>query len=176
MNSRKVTYWMKNLIILCSRYDVALETNTKGVYRLLEFGKSCKKVQLFIHLSTGNHYHILAMHVFLQGSSWFLSLLVCIIYFLFTGIYGFFTPAYVNGQRQGRALENPFQMGYSIAKEKAESTPPLDIQAEFRLANKALQSFEIEFSNFPNCKLNKGVDSQKKIAQRMKDLGIERCH
>lgn len=117
------------------RYDVALKTNTRGVCRLFEFGKRCKKVQLFTHLST----------------------------------------AYVYGQRQGRALEKPFRMGYSVAKEKVESAPPLNIEAEFHLASKARESFEIEFSNFATCKLNKGLDSQKKIAQRMKDLGMERA-
>jgi len=67
-------------------------------------------------------------------------------------------------------------MGYSIAKEKAESAPTLNIQADFNLAKKALERFETEFSNFPNNKVNKGLDSQKKVAQKMKDLGIERCH
>lgn len=117
------------------RYDVALETNTRGVCRLFEFGKRCKKLQLFTHLST----------------------------------------AYVYGQRQGRALEKPFRMGYTVAKEKVESAPPLNIEAEFHLASKARETFEIEFSNFATCKLNKGLDSQKKIAQRMRDLGMERA-
>jgi len=87
--------------------------------------------------------------------------------------YNLFIPAYVNGQRPGQALEKPFQIGQSITKEKAEFIPPLNIQAEFHLANKVRESLEIEFSNFQNC--NKGlVDSQKKISQRMKDLGMER--
>ncbi|KAL9659440.1 hypothetical protein QQ045_024246 [Rhodiola kirilowii] len=34
------------------RYDVALNTNTKGPYRLLSFAKLCKKLQLFMHVST----------------------------------------------------------------------------------------------------------------------------
>eukprot|EP00253_Pinus_taeda_P021293 PITA_21293 len=112
------------------RYDVALETNTKAVTRLLEFGKCCEKSQLFMHIST----------------------------------------AYVNGQLQGRSLEEPFQMGYSIAGEKSASVPPLDIQAEFHLAKKALADFDNEFSNVENYKLKKA-----KVTQRMKDLGMERA-
>lgn len=113
------------------RYDVALETNTKAIARLLEFGKCCEKSQLFLHFST----------------------------------------AYVNGQLQGRSVEEPFQMGYTIAGEKsAYNVPTLDVQAEFHLAKKALEDFEYEFSNLQDCKLKKA-----KIAQRMKDLGMERA-
>lgn len=115
---------------LDKRYDVALETNTKAVIRLLEFGKCCEKCQLFLHIST----------------------------------------AYVNAQREGRSLEEPFEMGYSIAREKSASAPALDVQGEFHLANKALEDFENEFSNLESCKLK-----EAKIAQRMKDLGMERA-
>eukprot|EP00253_Pinus_taeda_P003808 PITA_03808 len=124
-------FLLKKLIQLKSyRYDVALETNTKGIIRLLEFGKCCEKSQLFLHIST----------------------------------------AYVNGQREGRSLEEPFEMGYSISREKSASAPALDVQGEFHLANKALEDFENEFSNLESCKLKKA-----KIAQRMKDLGMERA-
>ncbi|KAH9326783.1 hypothetical protein KI387_006961, partial [Taxus chinensis] len=34
------------------RYDVALEINTKGTCRILEFAKGCKKLQLYLHIST----------------------------------------------------------------------------------------------------------------------------
>ncbi|CAM8960787.1 unnamed protein product [Rhodiola kirilowii] len=34
------------------RYDVALNTNTMGPYRLLSFAKLCKKLQMFMHVST----------------------------------------------------------------------------------------------------------------------------
>ncbi|KAH9326767.1 hypothetical protein KI387_006945, partial [Taxus chinensis] len=33
-------------------YDFSLEMNTRGVSRLMEFGKRCKRVQLFMHIST----------------------------------------------------------------------------------------------------------------------------
>jgi len=65
-------------------------------------------------------------------------------------------------------------MGYSIAKEKSESSPRLDIQDEFLLTNKVLEGFDVEFTNSQNCKLENGLDSQMKIAQGMKDLGMER--
>lgn len=76
----------------------------------------------------------------------------------------------MNGQLQGRSVEEPFQMGYTIAGEKsAYNVPTLDVQAEFHLAKKALEDFENEFSNLQDCKLKKA-----KVAQRMKDLGMER--
>ncbi|KAJ7545775.1 hypothetical protein O6H91_08G009800 [Diphasiastrum complanatum] len=34
------------------RYDVAVDINTRGPLRLLEFGKKCPHLQLFLHLST----------------------------------------------------------------------------------------------------------------------------
>ncbi|XP_054811952.1 fatty acyl-CoA reductase 2, chloroplastic-like [Prosopis cineraria] len=34
------------------RYDVALNTNTKGPFRLLNFAKKCKNLRLFLHIST----------------------------------------------------------------------------------------------------------------------------
>lgn len=34
------------------RYDVALDINTKGVCRVLEFARRCKKLQLFLQIST----------------------------------------------------------------------------------------------------------------------------
>ncbi|XP_030970517.1 fatty acyl-CoA reductase 2-like [Quercus lobata] len=37
---------------LDERYDVALNTNTKGPSRLLGFAKKCKKLSLFLHVST----------------------------------------------------------------------------------------------------------------------------
>ena len=64
-------------------------------------------------------------------------------------------------------MEKPFHIGDN-------NNPPLDIQAEFHLANKTLQGLQIECSNFKNC--NNGPNSQKEIAQRLKDLGMERCH
>jgi len=54
------------------------------------------------------------------------------------------------------------------------SNPSLDIEAEFHLANKALQGLKIEFSDSQNCE--KRPNSQEKIAQRLKALGMERCH
>eukprot|EP01018_Ginkgo_biloba_P021071 Gb_18690 [translate_table: standard] len=114
------------------RYDVALNINTRGVSRLMEFARRCHRLRLFLQIST----------------------------------------AYVNGERRGRVLEKPFQMGDSIAKENAESTPFLDIQAEFELANKTLN----DISNLLNSKSHKVADTEKqRVAQIMKDLGIERA-
>lgn len=37
---------------LC-RYDVALNINTQGPRRVLDFAKRCPNLQLFLHVSTG---------------------------------------------------------------------------------------------------------------------------
>ncbi|CAM8892071.1 unnamed protein product [Rhodiola kirilowii] len=55
------------------RYDVALNTNTKGPYRLLSFAKLCKKLQLFMHVSTayvnGEREGVLLEKPFMMGDS-----------------------------------------------------------------------------------------------------------
>lgn len=35
------------------RYDVALDTNTKGAKHLISFAKKCKELKLLLHISTG---------------------------------------------------------------------------------------------------------------------------
>lgn len=35
------------------RYDVALDTNTIGPFRLMSFARRCEKLKLFLHVSTG---------------------------------------------------------------------------------------------------------------------------
>lgn len=39
------------------RYDVALNINTQGPRRVLDFAKRCPKLQLFLHVSTGTELH-----------------------------------------------------------------------------------------------------------------------
>lgn len=42
---------------LCFRYDISLDTNTVGPCRLMGLAKRCKKLRLFLHISTGiRHY------------------------------------------------------------------------------------------------------------------------
>eukprot|EP00253_Pinus_taeda_P000855 PITA_00855 len=122
------------------RYDVALDINTRGISRLLAFVNSCKKLQLFLQIST----------------------------------------AYVNGQRQGRVAEKPFQMGDSITREKAqlalhESPPILDIEGEFDLAKKTLEALENETSNLHKSNGQRSLDGEKHVTQAMKALGMERA-
>jgi hypothetical protein len=59
---------------LC-RYDVALNINTQGPRRVLDFAKRCPNLQLFLHVSTGtelyffssfkacNHFYLLSIQV-----------------------------------------------------------------------------------------------------------------
>lgn len=35
------------------RYDVLLETNVNGPQRLMGFAKTCKNLELLVHISTG---------------------------------------------------------------------------------------------------------------------------
>lgn len=35
------------------RYDVAIDINTRGPCHLMEFAKKCKKLKLFVQVSTG---------------------------------------------------------------------------------------------------------------------------
>jgi hypothetical protein len=70
--------------------------------------------------------------------------------------------AYVNGQRQGQIMERPFSNGDSIAREifeiSSRSLPALDIEGEIKLA--------LDFS--------KVSDQVSIVAQKMKELGLER--
>ncbi|KAM5559115.1 fatty acyl-CoA reductase 2, chloroplastic [Rosa sericea] len=105
------------------RYDVALDINTKGPCHLMAFAKKCKRLKLFLQVST----------------------------------------AYVNGQRQGRIMEKPFYIGESITGENSTSDTlpgfdPLDVENEIKLAMNS-----------------KGAYEDNEVAQKMKDLGLERA-
>ena len=75
----------------------------------------------------------------------------------------FETAAYVNGQRQGKIMEKPFRIGESITKETVvngnlpSAMPLLDVEGELDLAFKSAGDFE-----------------ENKVAQKMKELGLER--
>ncbi|PSS36284.1 Fatty acyl-CoA reductase [Actinidia chinensis var. chinensis] len=106
------------------RYDVALDINTGGPSRLMSLAKKCKKLKLFLQMST----------------------------------------AYVNGQRQGRIMEKPFGIGDSIAREnllfetQKIPLPTLRVEDELKLV---LDS--------------KGTFDDNSVAQKMKELGLERA-
>ncbi|KAA8518320.1 hypothetical protein F0562_015797 [Nyssa sinensis] len=69
------------------------------------------------------------------------------------------STAYVNGQRQGRVMEKPFQMGDSIARESARRfVPALDIEGEMKVALDLQEAVE-----------------DNEVAQKMKALGLERA-
>ena len=71
--------------------------------------------------------------------------------------------AYVSGEREGMIMEKPFQMGESIAKEKATSELPplsyplLNVDSELEIALDSKVAFEGNLEN-----------------QKMKELGLER--
>ncbi|KAJ9558940.1 hypothetical protein OSB04_013554, partial [Centaurea solstitialis] len=107
------------------RYDVALDINTGGPSRLMSFAKKCKKLNLFLQIST----------------------------------------AYVNGQRQGRIMERPFNAGESIAREsliygnqEVMTIPKLIVEDEIKLVLESKQAF-----------------GENAIAQKLKELGLERA-
>ncbi|KVI00065.1 Fatty acyl-CoA reductase [Cynara cardunculus var. scolymus] len=107
------------------RYDVALDINTGGPSRLMSFAKKCKKLNLFLQVST----------------------------------------AYVNGQRQGRIMERPFNAGESIAREsliygnqEVMTIPKLIVEDEIKLVLESKQAF-----------------GENAVAQKLKEFGLERA-
>ncbi|OMO68760.1 Male sterility, NAD-binding protein [Corchorus olitorius] len=74
------------------------------------------------------------------------------------------STAYVNGQRQGRIIEKPFDIGDSIARENLisettpRSIPELDVEDELLLAINSKKDFD-----------------ESEVAQKMKELGLERA-
>ncbi|KAL9997248.1 putative oxidoreductase [Helianthus debilis subsp. tardiflorus] len=103
------------------RYDVALDTNTGGPSRLMSFAKKCKKLNLFLQVST----------------------------------------AYVNGQRQGRIMERPFNVGETIARESlmyGNHMPKLNVEDEIKMVLESKKSL-----------------GENALLQKLKELGLERA-
>ncbi|KAK3136330.1 hypothetical protein QOZ80_5BG0431860 [Eleusine coracana subsp. coracana] len=103
------------------RYDVAMDINTLGAFRIMSFAHNFRRLKLFLHVST----------------------------------------AYVNGERQGVALEKPFCLGDTISSEPGSSeykTALLDIENEIKLA-------------FNSRRHSDGSQFHKE----MKDLGLQRA-
>ncbi|KAL8204790.1 hypothetical protein R6Q57_010413 [Mikania cordata] len=103
------------------RYDVALDTNTGGPSRLMSFARKCKKLSLFLQVST----------------------------------------AYVNGQRQGRIMEKPFNIGETIARESlmyGNQMAKLNVEDEIKMV----------------LELKKSV-GENALVQKLKELGLERA-
>ncbi|WRX22753.1 Fatty acyl-coenzyme A reductase [Theobroma cacao] len=74
------------------------------------------------------------------------------------------STAYVNGQRQGRIMEKPFDIGDCIARENLisettpRSIPELDVEDELALALNSKKGFD-----------------DTEVAHKMKELGLERA-
>ncbi|GJV08474.1 fatty acyl-CoA reductase 2-like protein [Tanacetum coccineum] len=103
------------------RYDIALDINTGGPSRLMGFAKKCKKLNLFLQVST----------------------------------------AYVNGQRQGRIMEKPFNIGDSIARERllyGNHMPKLNVEDEIKMVLESKKSL-----------------GENEVVQKLKELGLERA-
>ncbi|WCJ19038.1 Fatty acyl-CoA reductase 1 [Euphorbia peplus] len=97
------------------RYDIAWNTNVKGPLQLLQLAKKCKKLQLFMHVST----------------------------------------AYVNGERKGIALEEPFSFEARINEENIG----FDVATEMTLIS--------DMKEF--------LQGDNELPQKMKDLGMDRA-
>ncbi|MED6220822.1 hypothetical protein PIB30_048536 [Stylosanthes scabra] len=127
------------------RYDTAININTRGPCHLMSIAKKCKKLKLFLQVSTGKMTP--------AGRK------ISEIHLLTTDF-----AAYVNGQRHGRILEKPFGIGDCIASENfspkgsSKVLPTLDIESEMNLV-----------SNF------KGNFEDNILAQKMRELGLERA-
>ncbi|KAK4373040.1 hypothetical protein RND71_008424 [Anisodus tanguticus] len=111
------------------RYDIALDINTGGPGRLMNFAKQCHNLKLFLQVSTGK------------------------------------SLTYVNGQRQGRIMENPFCIGDSIARENLlsgvnhNSFHSLNVEDEIKLVLESKQALE-----------------DNSVAQKMKEIGLQRAN
>jgi len=63
------------------RYDVGLGINTFGALNVLNFAKKCVKVQLLLHVSTGESLSKKCLHIqILLLSIWFLKALVLLMF------------------------------------------------------------------------------------------------
>ncbi|KAK9196494.1 hypothetical protein WN943_004623 [Citrus x changshan-huyou] len=104
------------------RYDIAIDINTRGPAHIMTFAKKCKKVKVFVHVSTGK----------------------CLKPIMFAAVSK--NPSYVNGKRQGRIMEKPFCMGDTIARElnfsNFKTETKLDVGKEIELAVKSKKALE----------------------------------
>ncbi|KAH7420487.1 hypothetical protein KP509_13G009800 [Ceratopteris richardii] len=124
------------------RYDYAINLNTKGAQRILEFGHSCAHLQLLIHVST----------------------------------------AFVNGQRRGRVMEKPFQIGCSITNEAMNAqtdqlVPDIDMNHELQLIRGKKKEIIEEIESASTCAPTslELLKLKKRLHQEMKDLGMQRA-
>lgn len=99
------------------RYDYALSVNALGPGRLLSFGKECKKLKLFLHISTGMIFIFIFIEKFQKQTDFFF----CYI-------------AYVTGKKEGTILEAPLCIGENISSD-------LNIESELKLASEAVRKF-----------------------------------
>lgn len=144
------------------RYDVAMDINTMGPFRIMSFAQRFRRLKLFLQVSTGKAVRVqnilwrkapifLVNFQSLQASS-AMCVECCVC-----------QTAYVNGQRQGLVLEKPFRMGDTIAKElessEQKSSTVLDIEAEIKLAFDYSRRHSVDSASF---------------AQEMKGLGLQR--
>ncbi|KAH9673907.1 Fatty acyl-CoA reductase 2 [Citrus sinensis] len=104
------------------RYDIAIDINTRGPSHVMNFTKKCKKVKVFVHMSTGK----------------------CLKPIMFTAVSK--NLSFANGKRQGRTMEKPFYMGDTIARElnfnNSKTEPKLDVEKEIGLAMKSKKALE----------------------------------
>ncbi|KAH9737543.1 Fatty acyl-CoA reductase 2 [Citrus sinensis] len=107
---------------LHERYDIAIDINTRGPSHVMNFAKKCKKIKVFVHMSTGK----------------------CLKPIMFAAVSK--NLSYVNGKRQGRIMEKPFYMGDTIARElnfnNSKIEPKLDVEKEIELAMKSKKALE----------------------------------
>ncbi|KAF7144959.1 hypothetical protein RHSIM_Rhsim04G0142100 [Rhododendron simsii] len=133
------------------RYDVALDTNTKGAKHLISFAKKCKELKLLLHISTGMQK--IGLISPMTNSSTYVDVSFVAL------------AAYVNGGRQRCIMENPLRMGDNIAREMLlfetpqTFVPALDVEHETKLAL-----------------VSKKSSAEYALAQMMKNFGIMRAN
>ncbi|XP_074353003.1 fatty acyl-CoA reductase 2, chloroplastic-like [Apium graveolens] len=133
------------IVLLSSRFDVALDLNTVGAARIVNFAKKCEKLKLYVHISTGNHSssYIISHEIFVNLSA---------------------GSAYASRQSEGKIIEQSFGKGHYVASSSDILAAPhklihgLDIAAEIKLASEMKKSFK-----------------ENEIDQKLKDLGMSRA-
>ncbi|KAI3886658.1 hypothetical protein MKX03_034752 [Papaver bracteatum] len=123
--SQKITAIAGDITLENFGYDGALEVNTIGAKNVLDFAKKCVKLEMLIHVSTGE----LLLNI--------IDFFVVCVNILFTSMP---ISSYVCGEKSGVISEKPLKMGETL-KQTSEA---LDIEAELKLMQNCLKGLKAE--------------------------------
>jgi len=88
------------------------------------------------------------------------------------GLYLQVSTAFVNGEREGRTSERPFEWNRSIAQEQGRpNAPELDVHAEIELARTSAERYAADAARQGLA----GVEAEAWVGKRLSELGMERA-